>query len=109
MMLETTSAARPGSLAIAENLQIESLIVPKKWAGKTLKELDLRARYNLTVIGIRRPETEGNIIPDVNYQLRPQDQLTLVGTFEDIDLMLAELQKGSKFLNLFRRGSNAES
>jgi len=47
-------------------------------AGKTLGELELRKRHNLTVLAIRREDkTIGN--PDGDFRLEPGDRLVLVG------------------------------
>lgn len=48
-------------------------------AGKTLKELQLRNKYGLTVLAVKRNErTVGN--PDGTFQLQPNDRLVLVGS-----------------------------
>lgn len=48
-------------------------------AGKTLQELQLRNKYGLSVLAIKRNEqTIGN--PSGNFQLEPNDRLILVGT-----------------------------
>lgn len=47
-------------------------------AGKTLEELQLRNKHNLTVLAVRRShETIGN--PDGNFRVQPDDRLILVG------------------------------
>ena len=47
-------------------------------AGKTLQELRLRNRYNLTVLAVRRNnQTIGN--PDGSFKVLPGDRLVLVG------------------------------
>jgi len=47
-------------------------------AGKTLEELQLRNKHNLTVLAVRRNhETIGN--PDGNFRVQPDDRLIMVG------------------------------
>jgi CPA2 family monovalent cation:H+ antiporter-2 len=47
-------------------------------AGKTLKELQLRNKFGLTVLAVkRRDQTIGN--PSGNFRLQPDDRLILVG------------------------------
>ncbi|GIV57358.1 MAG: potassium transporter KefB [Rhodothermaceae bacterium] len=50
-------------------------------AGKTLGELDLRRRYNLTVLAIRR---DGRTIanPSGDFRIEPGDRLVLIGEAE---------------------------
>lgn len=50
-------------------------------AGQTLKELELRKKYGLTVLAVKRGEdTIGN--PTGTFQLEPDDRLVLVGSAE---------------------------
>ena len=53
------------------------------FAGKSLKELDLRKIYNINVIKIIRGHKE-IYLPDGNSCIFPSDQLTVIGTDEHI-------------------------
>lgn len=43
-----------------EGYSIVEVITPARWAGKTLAELDLRAKYGLHVVAIKRPVEGGH-------------------------------------------------
>jgi len=63
-----------------EGLHTRAVVVRERApaAGKTLKELALRNRYNLTILAIRRNEkTFGN--PSGDFRIEPGDRLVLVG------------------------------
>lgn len=49
------------------------------WNGKTLKELDIRQKAGVTIIGIIR-EKETNLNPTGDFKLQSKDQLIAIGT-----------------------------
>jgi trk system potassium uptake protein TrkA len=52
-------------------------------AGKTLRQLDIRARYHCNVIAIRRGN-EMNIAPHADEEIRADDILIVIGKNEDL-------------------------
>ena len=55
----------------------------ERWLGKSLKELNFRVKYHLTVIGVKRGEI---IIPNLSpdYAFRKDEHLLVLGRMEDI-------------------------
>ena len=54
-----------------------------RWVGKSLKELNFRVKYHLTVIAVKRGETVvPNLSPD--YAFRKEEHLLVLGRIEDI-------------------------
>ncbi len=54
-----------------------------RWIGRSLKELNFRVKYHLTVIAIKRGETiVPNLSPD--YAFRKEEHLLVLGRIEDI-------------------------
>jgi trk system potassium uptake protein TrkA len=73
--------ASPGVLDVMEvspTFSIEELSVPDRLSGRSLKDLDLRARYGVSVLLIRR---DGQLLisPDGETLLRTGDVLVVVG------------------------------
>ena len=57
--------------------------VPMNWYEKTIRELDIRNKYNVNILGIKRDEKISmNIAPDT--QLRPDDMIMVLGKFADV-------------------------
>lgn len=54
-----------------------------RWHG-TLRELDLRARVNVLVVAIRRPDGTLMAMPDPDAEVRAEDVLVVVGRREDV-------------------------
>jgi len=62
------------------------LEMPRAFVGKTLRELQLRAKYGLTVVAIRRPRGDGTapevILPGPDDALLDGDRMYVVGDEE---------------------------
>ncbi len=74
-------------------LSIEDILVEPKseLAGKTLAELDLRRRYDVTVLAVIRGG-EPILNPPGEFSLRPGDQLIVLGTREALSQVEALAQ-----------------
>lgn len=68
----SSSSTWPNSASPAESIV----------AGRTLREIDFRRRYGVTVVAIRRGERRLQL-PDGHTMLFPYDRLTVVGTDEE--------------------------
>ena len=66
------------SLDLSEEYSINEIVLPKSWAGKTLKGLDVRKNYGISVIAARR---DGHICVnlDPNDILHADDTLYVLG------------------------------
>lgn len=57
--------------------------VPKNWYEKTIRELDIRNRYSINILGIKREEKISmNIASDT--KLQPGDLIMALGKFADV-------------------------
>ena len=63
---------------------IAEVLVPSALAGRTLRELDLRNRYRVTVLLMRKPESAEETLPGPDAKLEKGDALTVFGNREDI-------------------------
>jgi CIC family chloride channel protein len=72
---------------LVDGYYIVELPAPTRFVGKSLKQLDLRNRFNVQVILIKREEggEELCIVPDAHYTINEQDVLVLMGKQEDLD------------------------
>lgn len=63
-------------------IQIET---PKKFVGRTLRHLDLRARYEVHIIAITKRDPEAFLlVPSAEYVIEETDTLIIMGKSEDI-------------------------
>ncbi len=73
-------------IELSEDFSIIETAVPRAWQGKTLRELDVRARYHVNVIAVRRGRAgELNIAPGADYRLESGDVAVTLGRDEDIN------------------------
>ena len=70
-------------IELDENCAIYDVEIPKKWAGHTIADLDIRRQYHLNIIGMR---VNGRIDTDVNPYLKmgAGQRLLVAGTVESI-------------------------
>ena len=63
---------------------IAEVQVPSRMAGRTLRELDLRNKHNITVLLLRKPESAAETSPAPDMVLERGDKLTVFGSREEI-------------------------
>ncbi|MBT2758228.1 TrkA family potassium uptake protein [Mesobacillus foraminis] len=77
-------------IELADHYSIEEIKVPASMEGRNLRELDLRAKFNVTVVAIKE-RNKINIAPDPEETLEPDDILLVIG--ENCDLEKFERAK----------------
>ncbi|WJH37201.1 TrkA family potassium uptake protein [Paenibacillus sp. CC-CFT747] len=70
-------------IELSDNYSIVEIRATGKLIGKSLKELDIRARHQCNVMAIKN-ENDMNIAPDANALIKPTDILVVVGRNEDL-------------------------
>ncbi|MDQ6599220.1 TrkA family potassium uptake protein [Bacillus salipaludis] len=71
-------------IEISKDYSVEEVKIPEKMTEKTLRELDLRAKFNLTVIAIRHGH-EINITPSPDKKIARGDVLVVIGENSDLE------------------------
>ena len=70
-------------IELSRDVSIIELPAPQQFLGRTLRQLELRPRYGLTLIAIKRRSPDGGmvttIVPDADEVIRPGDVLALLG------------------------------
>lgn len=76
---------------LTEGYSIFEIQPDKSWIGRTLSEVNIRAKYNVSVFGVK---TGGqmNLLPRAEYQMHADDHLMIVGQTKDIDKLLLKLR-----------------
>lgn len=62
----------------------------KEWIGKSIREVDFRAKYNVSIIGIKQGE-ETTLMLTPEHIFATEEHLMVVGKKEDIDRILKQL------------------
>jgi trk system potassium uptake protein TrkA len=70
---------------LASGFSLQEMGVPDAWSGKTLRELELRARYGITVVALHEVLTGQTIgTPDPDHVLTESHTLLVAGRDEDL-------------------------
>ena len=62
----------------------------KEWVGKSIKELNVRVNYNISILGIR--EADGSVfMPDAHYCFKGEDHMMVMGSDADLARFIRKL------------------
>ncbi|MFH1214981.1 MAG: TrkA family potassium uptake protein [Pseudomonadota bacterium] len=76
-------------LELDEEINLAEIHVDEKLAGKTLLELDLRKKFNITVLILKRNGQKPKVITSPELTLMQDDYLVVVGSQQDIEKVFA--------------------
>lgn len=65
-------------IELSQDYGILELPAPKSWHGKSLKELNVRARLGVNIIAVRSGE-ETNVSPSADYRIQAEDTIAVIG------------------------------
>lgn len=72
------------------NITVVTIHIPEEWIGKTLIDLDVRRKYHITVVAIRR-QTENFINPRPDMVMQSGDMLVILGDTSSIKEITSRL------------------
>jgi trk system potassium uptake protein TrkA len=73
-------------IELAKDYRIEEMITPASFHGKTLRELNIRNRWGISVIVVKRDHT-GEIVvsPGAETMILPGDTMIVLGKNDDLN------------------------
>ena len=71
-------------IELSEDFGIIERTAPKGWAGKSLKELNVRAKYGVNIIAVKRDDAIFASL-SADFSLRSGDILVILGAYTDLD------------------------
>lgn len=72
-------------MELAKDYRLEELTTPESFHGKTLHQLNLRSRWGITVLLLKRAQEGGIIVsPDGETPVFPGDTMVVLGKDEDL-------------------------
>jgi trk system potassium uptake protein len=87
-MRVSRSLSRPNMLdfiPLAEEFDLIQVGPPREFIGKSLKDLNLRAKYNVHIIAIKELVPENFVlVPPANFIIKDSDILIMLGKSDDI-------------------------
>lgn len=76
---------------LSEDYSIFEIQPSSNWIGKTIAEANIRAKYNVSVFGIRKG-SKLVVLPEADYVMSSEDHLMVVGQTKDFDRLLAAIK-----------------
>ena len=73
-------------IELSEDYGIVELAAPKSWQGRSIRDLNVRAKYKVNIIAVRRGKDGAlNVAPGASYVIEPGDAVVALGRTEDIN------------------------
>lgn len=63
----------------------------KKWIGKSIKEVNFRVKYHVSILGTKE-NGETNLLPPADHIFKESEHLMVIGKKEDVDFILKHLK-----------------
>ncbi len=72
---------------LADGYSIYEIAPHPKWIGKTVLDLNFRAKYNLSIIGVKYGD-HTRILPGADYTFKANEHLMVIGLQKDIEKVI---------------------
>ncbi|MDP6685524.1 MAG: TrkA C-terminal domain-containing protein, partial [Candidatus Omnitrophota bacterium] len=76
---------------VTPEFSIMETVPPKDFIGKSIREMDVRAKYGLNIIAVKKkePTAEGscemNVAPKADYIVKEDDVFVIIGSDKNLD------------------------
>lgn len=71
---------------LSDDYSIAEIVSPQDWQGKTMKELNLRSKYGINVMAVKR-DNEINISPSADDHIEEGDVIVAIGGIEELNAL----------------------
>ena len=78
-------------IELTEEFSIYEIPPLPQWVGKSLKELGIRNRYNISILGTKK-DGKAKLMPPADYVIQADEHLMTIGRKEDVDKILKEMK-----------------
>ncbi len=77
-------------IELTEEHSIYEIPLIKEWVGRTIADIDIRAKYHVNILGTKK-DGELSLLPGADYVLKKEEHLMVLGRNEDVDRILKRL------------------
>lgn len=74
-------------IELNDEYSIFEIPVADEWAGRTIKEVNFRAKYKVSILGIKKGE-DTKLLPMADHKFDKKEHLMIVGRIEDVERLL---------------------
>ncbi|MCY6370554.1 potassium channel family protein [Clostridium ganghwense] len=79
-------------IELSSDYSIAEIASPVEWHGKTLKELNMRSKYGINVMALKR-DNDVNISPSADDIIKPGDVIVAIGGIEELNKLENEINQ----------------
>lgn len=74
-------------IELNDEYSIYEIPVAAEWVGRTIKDVNFRARYQVSILGIKRGEST-KLLPMADHEFDEKEHLMVIGRIEDVERLL---------------------
>lgn len=78
-------------IELVQGYSIFEMLPLSEWSGKTIREADVRAKYHVSIFGIKM-NGDLQLLPHADHVMQADEHLMVVGRTGDIERLLAEMR-----------------
>ncbi len=79
-------------IELTEEYSIYEIPPLPAWVGKTLRELDIRNKYKISILGTKDGES-ARLMPSASHVIRGEEHLMVIGQKKDVDKILKAMPR----------------
>lgn len=83
-------------ISVNSEYSIFEIPVKEEWVGKTIKEVNFRAKYKINILGTKKNENT-KLMPMADHEFDPEEHLMVIGKIEDIKRLLKSFEHAGRF------------
>jgi len=77
-------------IELTDEYSIYEIPTMSEWEGKTIMEVNVRAKYKVSIIGVKRGE-DTDLLPGAEHVFTKEEHLMVIGNNQDINVLLKKL------------------
>lgn len=78
-------------IELDEEYSVYEIPVLSKWVGKTIREVNFRVKYNISILGTRDVNEKMQLMPGADYVFKEEEHLMVIGRNEDVNKILKHI------------------
>lgn len=83
-------------ISVNSEYSIFEIPVKAEWVGKSIKEVNFRAKYKVNILGTKKNENT-KLMPMADHEFDPEEHLMVIGKIEDIKRLLKGFEHAGRF------------
>lgn len=78
-------------IELNEEYSIFEIPVAEEWAGKSIREVNFRAKYKVSILGLKKGENT-TLLPMADHEFDRNEHLMVIGKIEDVERLLKKFE-----------------